>query len=135
MALYFYGERLRIPSVASVAIMVAFLIIWSLVQPIPTGIRPLIVAAFVFSFALRMPVIRLRSDMSYSVYLLHGPLLQTLILLGLFHDNLAFLAGVVCSVLGLSYVTEHLVERPGNALGHRLARRFRPRAAAVPRLA
>ena len=42
---------------------------WTTVQPIPPGIRPLIVGAFVFSFALCTPVVRMRSDLSYSVYL------------------------------------------------------------------
>ena len=84
----------------------------------------MVVAAFVFSFALCTPVVRLKFDMSYSVYLLHGPLLQTLILLGLFQDTPLFLAGVVGAVLVLSCVTERLVERPGNALGRRLARRL-----------
>lgn len=123
MALYLYGSGLRVPKLASAAIAVVFLVAWTFVQPIPPGIRPIVVAAFVFAFALCTPVIHLRTDMSYSVYLLHGPLLQTLLLLGAFHDNPLFLAGVVCAVLGMSFVTEHLVERPGNALGYRLARR------------
>ena len=92
-------------------------------------------AAFVFSFALCTPVIRLKSDMSYSVYLLHGPLLQTLILLGLFRDTWPFLAGVVGAVLVLAFVAERLVERPGNAFGRRLARRLGRPASAVPSVA
>ena len=55
----------------------------------PASVR-LVVAAFVFSFALCTPVVRLRSDMSYSVYLVHGPLMQTLLLIGVFHDNLLY---------------------------------------------
>ena len=73
--------------------------------------------------------------MSYSVYLVHGPLVQTLILIGVFQDNLLFLIGIVCAVLCISFVTERLVERPGNALGYRLARRLRDRADVVPRAA
>ena len=68
---------------ARLRIAAAFLLAWTWIEPIPPGIRPLVVAAFVFSFALCTPVVRMRSDMSYSVYLLHGPLLQTLILTGL----------------------------------------------------
>ena len=77
-----------------------------------------------FCFALCTPVLRMRSDMSYSVYLVHGPLIQTLILLGLFHDTLLFLVIVVCCVLALAYVAERLVERPGNEFGRRLSRRM-----------
>ncbi len=132
MALYLYGERLRVYAMVSAAIAVGFFVIWSTVHPIPPGIRPLIVGAFVFTFALCTPVVRLKPDMSYSVYLVHGPLLQTLILTGLFQDNLRFLIGIVCAVLAISYLAERLVERPGNALGYRLARRLSDRAAVVP---
>jgi peptidoglycan/LPS O-acetylase OafA/YrhL len=135
MALYLYGDRLRVAAWFSAAITVAFLVIWTLVVPIPPGIRPLVVGAFVFSFALYTPVIRLKSDLSYSVYLLHGPLLQTLILLGLFRDTLPFLSGIVCMVLGLAFITERLVESPGNALGRRLAMRLGRRVPAVPGVA
>lgn len=135
VALYLHGERLRVAPLVSAAITVAFLVTWTLVVPIPPGIRPLVVGAFVFSFALCTPVIRLKSDLSYSVYLLHGPILQTLILLGLFRDTLPFLSGIVCTVLGLAFITARLVERPGNALGRRLAMRLGRRAPAVPSVA
>ena len=62
--------------------------------------------------------------MSYSVHLVHGPSLQTLILLGLFRDTLPFLAGVIGAVLGLAFITARVVERPGNAYGRRLASRL-----------
>jgi peptidoglycan/LPS O-acetylase OafA/YrhL len=131
MALYLYGARLRIKPLASVAIAVVFLITWSLVQPIPPGIRPLLVAAFVYSFAVCLPVVRLRTDISYSVYLLHGPLIQVLILLGLFRDTMPFLAAVVAMVIAMAVVTERLVERPGTAFGRRLSRRFGRRGPAI----
>ena len=135
MALYLYGARLRIHPLMSVAIAVLFLIAWSVVHPIPVGIRPVLVAAFVYSFALCLPVVRLRTDISYSVYLLHGPLIQMLILLGLFHDTLPFLAGVVATVIALALVTERLVERPGTAFGRRLSRRIAGRRPAMPGMA
>jgi len=116
----------------SCAIAVAFFVAWTFVQPIPAGIRPLVVAAFVFSFALCTPVVPLKLDISYSVYLLHGPLLQTLILLGLFRDTWPFLAGVVGAALILSCITERLVESPGNAFGRRIARRLGRPASAMP---
>jgi peptidoglycan/LPS O-acetylase OafA/YrhL len=95
----------------------------------------LVVGAFVFSFALCTPVIRLKSDLSYSVYLLHGPILQTLILLGLFRDTLPFLSGIVCTVLVLAFIAERLVERPGNEFGRRLAMRLGRRVPAMPKVA
>ena len=131
MALYQYGEPIRVPTFVSIIIAVVFFAAWTYLDPIPSGIRPLLVAAFVYSFALCTPVIRLRTDISYSVYLVHGPLIQTLILLGLFHDSPWMLAGVVSAVIAISLVTERLVERPGNELGRRLSRQFRRRAPAV----
>ena len=91
--------------------------------------------AFVFSFALCTPVVRMRSDMSYSVYLVHGPLVQTLILLGVFQDTLGMLAAVVLAVLILAFIGERLVERPGNEFGRRLSSRIAPRAPVMPRVA
>jgi peptidoglycan/LPS O-acetylase OafA/YrhL len=135
MGLYLYGGRIRIPWLVSGVIVPAFFVAWSYLDPIPPGIRPLIVAAFVFSAALHTPVIRMKRDISYSVYLLHGPLIQTLILLGIFQDTLPFLAGVVVSVLAFACFTERLVERPGNAFGHRLARRIDRRVADMPSVA
>ena len=124
MALSLYGQRLHVHPLLSAVIAIGFFAVWSLVEPIPSGIRPVIVGAFVFSFALCLPIVRLESDMSYSVYLLHGPLLQTAILIGVFRDKVWFVAVVLCVVLGLAFVTEHLVERPGNALGRRLSLRL-----------
>jgi peptidoglycan/LPS O-acetylase OafA/YrhL len=77
----------------------------------------------------------MRSDMSYSVYLVHGPIIQTLILLGLFQDTLGMLAAVVLAVLILAFIGERLVERPGNEFGRRLSSRIAPRAPVMPRVA
>jgi len=135
MALYMYGQKLRVPVWLACVVSVLFLLVWTGFHPIPAGIRPLVVTAFVFCFALRTPVLRMRSDMSYSVYLLHGPLIQASILAGLFHDTVLMLVIVVCSVMLLSFITERLVEQPGNEFGRRLASRIRPRATAMPRTA
>lgn len=135
MALYMYGERLRVSAWVSVLVTVLFFVAWTWLSPITAGLRPLIVGAFVFCFALCTPVLRMHSDMSYSVYLVHGPLIQTLILLGLFHDTLPFLVIVVCCVLALAYVAERLVERPGNEFGRRLSRRMIRRTPAIPSVA
>jgi len=131
MALYLYGERLRVSPWVSILIAAVFLVAWSTIQPIPDGIRPILVAAFVYSFALCLPVMPLHRDISYSVYLLHGPLIQTSILLGVFRDTPWFLAGVVGTVIVLALVTERLVERPGTEFGRRLSRRLRRRTPVI----
>src|SRR5262249_21697780 len=104
MALSLYGQNLRVSVWISAAIAAAFFAAWTFAQPIPDGIRPLIVAAFVHSFALSTPPVRLRTDLSYSVYLLHGPLIQTLILLGLYQVNAFWICLVVATVISLAYV-------------------------------
>jgi peptidoglycan/LPS O-acetylase OafA/YrhL len=128
MALYLYGQRLRVPPWVSALIAVGFVCAWSLEPHIPDGLRPMLVAAFVYSFALCTPPVRLRSDLSYSVYLLHGPIIQLLILLGLFQDDLRWIAGVVLGVLALAFVTERLVECPGTEFGRLLSLRVGRRA-------
>ena len=122
IALHLYGDRLRVGAGTAVAVCVGFLVVWTWCDPIPPGLCPLVVGAFVFCFALRLPVLPMKSDLSYSVYLLHGPLIQSTILLGLYRDTPATLLVVVATVLALAFVTERVVERPGNALGKRLAR-------------
>jgi peptidoglycan/LPS O-acetylase OafA/YrhL len=130
MAFCLRREPMRLHPVASIAIAIGFLVAWSFIQPIPPGIRPIVVAAAVYSVALCLPVMRLKRDLSYSVYLLHGPLIQTSILLGLFHDTLPFLAVVTGTVLGLAAIAERLVERPGIAVGRRISHLFERRVLA-----
>ncbi len=128
MALYLYGRKIRVSAPLACLVSASFLAIWTLFDPMPPAICPLVVGAFVFCFALRMRVVAMRSDMSYSVYLLHGPMIQTLILLGLFQARLWMLGAIVTAVLGLAFAAEHLIERPGIELGKRLSRRVaRPR--------
>lgn len=128
MALYLYGDRIRIGPLAAIAVSVAFLLAWTWLWPIPAAIRPLIVGAFVFCFALRLPPLPLRADLSYGVYLLHGPVIQTLLLFGLLRDRVWMLGVVLAVVLTLSLITERLIEQPGIRLGKRLARRLERRA-------
>jgi peptidoglycan/LPS O-acetylase OafA/YrhL len=77
----------------------------------------------------------LRRDLSYSVYLVHGPLIQTLILLGLLADTLAWTAGIVAAVLLSAVVTERLIERPGTEFGRLLAHRLGRRTPLAPGVA
>ncbi len=131
IALHLYGRRLRVARGTAVGVCILFLAAWTLFQPLPDGLSPLVTGAFVFCFALRLPVMRVRRDISYSVYLLHAPLIQTAILLGLFRDTPAVLLAVVATVLVLAAGTERLIEWPGNAFGKRLSRRLR-RSVPVP---
>jgi peptidoglycan/LPS O-acetylase OafA/YrhL len=122
MGLYLYGGRLRVHPLFSAGVVAAFLASWTFLHPLPPGFRPILVGAAVYCVALRVPVVPLRLDLSYSVYLLHAPLIQTLVLLGLLHDTPLTFTGIVAAVLLLSTVTERLIERPGIAFGAHLAR-------------
>ena len=122
IALCLYGQRLRVHWSVSAARAVLLLACWTFLHPIPPGISPILVAASVFSFAFCTPVVHMRRDISYSVYLVHGPLIQTLILLGLLRDTPAWLAGIVTAVIVISLATERLVERPGTEFGRTLSR-------------
>lgn len=133
IALCLYGQAIQVKPVLALAVTIAFLLAWTWFWPIPAGIRPLVVGAFVFSFAFGLPAVPIRSDFSYSVYLLHGPLIQTLLFLGLFRDKLWMLAAILIAVCAMSLVTERVVERPGIEIGKQLARRMsRVRASALP---
>lgn len=132
MALYRYGKNIRVPRPLATLVTVGFFAVWTYGDPLPSGLCPLVVGAFTFCVALRMPVVRMRTDMSYSVYLLHGPLIQTALLTGLYVDDLPCLAAIVAAVMVLAYVTERLVERPGTEFGKRLSRWMANRAAAMP---
>lgn len=136
MALYLYARDVRVPVWVTVAVTVVFLTSWTWLHPIPPGICPLLVGAFVFCIALCTPVIRMNTDMSYSVYLVHGPILQTSLLLGLYSNTPKMLAIVLALVLFLACIAEALIERPGNEFGRRLSWRVsRARAPVVAHVA
>ena len=129
MALHYYGARWRPGTVVALAVAVGFLALWTFVPQPPPVLLPLLVGVFVAAVALWLPPLGLGLDISYSVYLLHGPVLQTLLWRHWFVDTPWMLVAVVAGVMSVSLVTERLVERPGTALGRRLSRRTRPAVA------
>lgn len=86
----------------------------------PPVLFPLVVAAFVAAAALATPAIRPARDISYGVYLLHGPVIQLSLLTGLYRGDIAGLAALLAIVLALAFLAERLVESPGIAFGRRL---------------
>ena len=129
MALHYYGARWRPGTAVAAVAAVGFLVLWTLLPQPPPLVLPLLVGVFVAAVALWMPPLGLGLDISYSVYLLHGPVLQTLLWQHWFVDSPWMLAAVVAGVMSVSLVTERLVERPGTVLGRRLSRRTRPTVA------
>ena len=129
MALHYYGSRWRPGMLPAVLVVVGFLVLWTLVPQPPPLLLPLLVGLFVAAAALWLPPLGLGLDISYSVYLLHGPVLQTLLWQHWFVDSPWMLAAVMAGVMAVAVVTERLIERPGTALGRRLSRSARPAVA------
>ena len=65
-----------------------------------------------------MPAVPIRTDISYGVYLLHGPMIQFSLILGLFHDSAGGLMATLAVVIVLALLAERLIERPGIDFGH-----------------
>lgn len=89
----------------------------------PPVLYPLVVATFVILAALATPPLRPSRDLSYGVYLVHGPVIQLSILMGFYRSDGIGLAILLAVVLALAFVAERLIEAPGIALGRRLLRR------------
>jgi peptidoglycan/LPS O-acetylase OafA/YrhL/glycosyltransferase involved in cell wall biosynthesis len=126
MAAYRYRNYLTLnPTAGLVVTIVLFLLFSALVGTRPPVIYPLIVGAFVVATALQAPRLRLHTDISYGVYLLHGPTIQLSLLLGLYRPDWAGLVAIVATTLLLARIVEPLIEAPGIALGKRLAQLVR----------
>ena len=135
MALHYYGTRWRPGFAVAFAVMAGFLVLWTFVPQLPPVLLPLVVGLFVAAVALWSPPLGIGLDISYSVYLLHGPVLQTLLWQHWFVDTPWMLAAVVAGVMAVSLVTEQLIERPGTALGRKLSRRTPRRSTMTTQLA
>ena len=128
MAILRYQPRLAsVPGWAGTLAAVAGLAAWLVLRPVlPYYCHPILIGAFTYGMTFCTRPLHMRHDLSYGVYLLHAPLLQVLILLGLFRDTLPMLAGVLVVVIALALVSEHVVEEPFIAIGQRLAKRPPP---------
>ncbi|HWM60530.1 MAG TPA: acyltransferase family protein [Rhizomicrobium sp.] len=102
---------------AAAAVLVTALLRWH-----PPVLNPLAVAAFVALAALTTPALRPVRDISYGVYLAHGPVIQLAILTGFYRGDGVGLGAVLAVVLALAFVAERLIEAPGIAWGRRLLR-------------
>ncbi len=134
IACYRYGDRLRLTPLVTWVLVVALFALCSWRSSLPImALYPIFIGLWVYLVALRLPALPLKFDISFGVYLVHGPLIQLALLLGLFADSLGFLAILLVTVVGLAVIAEHAIERPGIALGKKLVRRFAPpRPTGVP---
>lgn len=98
------------------------LLLTALLGARPPVVYPLVVGAFAGLAALATPRLRLRRDISYGVYLLHGPLIQLSLLMGVYRPGWTGLVATIALLVPLALVCEHLVEAPGIATGRWLGR-------------
>jgi len=121
-ALYHYRDSFRFSLPVNVGVLLAASALCAFrAQMWLLPVYPLLLGIVVSICALRLPVVPLSSDISYGVYLFHGPLIQFALLLGIFQATPAFLALLLITVCALAYLAEHAIERPGINLGHRLS--------------
>lgn len=124
IALFRYQYQLRMNWLPALMIGIASFVLCSLRHELPMMmVYPLLVGAWVFVIALRLPAFHLRFDISYGVYLFHGPLIQLSLLFGWYENKLRFVLLIVAMAYALAILAEALIEQPGIALGKRLARR------------
>ena len=85
-------------------------------------IRPLIVGGLVFLVGKTLPAIAVKRDISYGVYLIHGPVIQLGILSKLLSPSYGGLFLVVVVVFGLALLSERFIERPAINFGKRFTK-------------
>jgi peptidoglycan/LPS O-acetylase OafA/YrhL len=120
MAIYRVEDKVHLSPAVAAGLSLMLMVALTLLLPYRTPILyPLVVAALVGIVALRAPVVPLRHDLSYGVYLTHGPLIQLALLGGLYRGDWIGLLALLVPVLTLALLGEHFVEKPGIALGKR----------------
>lgn len=122
MAVYAYRARLQLsPLWASVLFFCLLPVLALLLTSHLALVYPLVVGVSVYLLACRMPALPIHTDISYGVYLLHGPVIQFSLILGLFHDTAGGLLATLAVVITLALLVERLIERPGIALGRMIS--------------
>jgi len=121
VALYRWRAKLPAHSWAWIAALPVLLVYATLAMRSPI-LYPLAIAGIVCIIALRTRALELKLDISYGVYLVHGPVIQFSMLLGLFHDSVPGFLMLGACVISLALLAERAVERPFIAVGKRLSR-------------
>lgn len=133
IAAYRWRHLLRLDNrLVGLALSIGLLaVITALLHSRPPVLYPVLVAALVVTLALKTPRLRMTTDLSYGVYLLHSPTIQLSLLLGLYRPDLIGLGAIIALVVAMAFVVERTVEAPGIALGRDLIRRLHPRRSAA----
>jgi peptidoglycan/LPS O-acetylase OafA/YrhL len=123
IALYHFRDQIR----HSVWLAVLLTIIFFWISSVEGSewiqvIRPIVVGAVVFLFGQRLPAFAVKRDISYGVYLIHGPVIQLGILLNWIAPTYTGLAMIWILVYALALLSERFIERPAIAFGKRFSR-------------
>ncbi len=113
MALYklaFSGWRLHAAGLAGAAILAASLMFDMLAPLRALGLG--LVAVWAATGLLRLPNAAHFGDLSYGVYIVHFPIIQTLIVLGLFAAPWTGAGAALAASFVAAFILWHLVERP-----------------------
>ncbi len=127
IAFYIYRNKFMLPKPVAFLTAALLFVACSLRYTYPlTPIYPILVGSLVFICVLRLPVIKMKLDMSYGVYLIHAPLIQLALLLGVFQDNIGFLCMLVVLVYIFAFYVEKIIEIPMVTYGKKLSERYSP---------
>src|SRR5262245_14359830 len=99
-----FDPRLGVALLAGLAVAVT-----ALVQARTPVVYPVLIGALVVVAAFRTPHVPMDADISYGVYLLHAPLIQLSLLLGLYFPAWYGLLAIVGAVIFLAVIAEQTV--------------------------
>lgn len=123
--IYIFRDKFNMASSKALIMALIVFAICSFRGVLPiNSIYPLLVGALVFICALRLPVVELKYDISYGVYLIHAPLIQAALLLGIYENNLVFLSLLWAVVYAVAFVAEKIIEIPMVRYGKKLSAIF-----------
>jgi len=123
IALYHFRDQIRPSLWLSMSLAAAFFWLSSIdITEWMQIVRPIIVGIVVFLVGQRIPAVAVKRDISYGVYLIHGPVIQLGILLNWVAPTYTGLAIVWIFVYTLALLSERFIERPAIAFGKRLSR-------------
>lgn len=134
VAAYRYRREILPRRTVGIVLPVALaMLLTALLGARPPVVYPLVIGAFAVLAALATPRLRLRRDISYGVYLLHGPIIQLSLLIGVYRPGWTGLVATIALLVPLALVCERLVEAPGIVTGRWLGRWISGGAAAGQR--
>ncbi len=125
IAAYIYRDKFNIVWPKAFILALIIFAICSFRSELPLdAVYPLLVGVLVFIVALRLPVFNLKYDISYGVYLIHAPLIQASLLLGIYANSMAFLAALLVAVFVGAFAAEKIIEIPMVKQGKKLSEEF-----------